>query len=82
MYLIRPWYILPSWPGSLRACMSCCPIQCMLSGRSEVTFIPKFLCESCVRILAELLDMWHISLVSLLMILTSFFMSGVEKGTA
>ena len=29
IYLVSPWYILPSWPGSLRACISCCPIQCM-----------------------------------------------------
>ena len=29
MYLARPWYIVPSWPGSLRACISCWPMQCM-----------------------------------------------------
>ena len=23
MYLVRPWYMCPSWPGSLRAWMSC-----------------------------------------------------------
>ena len=23
MYLARPWYIIPNWPGSLRACISC-----------------------------------------------------------
>ena len=29
MYLVRPWYMLPSCPGSLRACISCWPMQCM-----------------------------------------------------
>jgi hypothetical protein len=29
IYLARPWYIIPSWLGSLRACMSCWPMQCM-----------------------------------------------------
>ena len=23
MYLASPWYIIPSWPGSLRACINC-----------------------------------------------------------
>ena len=30
--------------------------------------------------LAELLSMWHMSLASLLKILSSFFMLGLEKG--
>ena len=29
MYLVRPWYMWPSCPGSLRAWMSCSPMQCM-----------------------------------------------------
>ena len=32
--------------------------------------------------LAELLDMWHMSLVSLLIIFSSFLMLGLGKGTA
>lgn len=29
MYLVRPWYMIPSCPGSLRACNSCWPMQFM-----------------------------------------------------
>ena len=29
MNLVRPWYIIPSWPRSLRACSNCWPIQWM-----------------------------------------------------
>ena len=29
IYLVSPWYMVPNWPGSLRACLSCCPMQCM-----------------------------------------------------
>lgn len=29
IYFVSPWYMVPNWPGSLRACMSCCPMQCM-----------------------------------------------------
>ena len=42
----------------------------------------KLSCGRCVRILAVLLGILHISLVSLPMTLSSFMMSGLEKGTA
>ena len=42
----------------------------------------KFSCVRCVRILAELLGILHISLVSLTMILSNFMISGLENGTA
>ena len=29
MYLVRPWYMVPSCHGSLKACSSCCPMQFM-----------------------------------------------------
>ena len=44
--------------------------------------MPKFSCVKCVRMLAELLGMLHISLVSLPKILSNFVMSGLENGTA
>ena len=44
--------------------------------------MPKCSCGRCVRILAMLLGMLHISLVSRPMTLSSFMISGFEKGTA
>ena len=44
--------------------------------------MPKFSWGRCVRILAVLLGMLHVSLVSLLIILSSFLMSGLRNGTA
>ena len=29
MYLVKPWYMVPNWLGSLRACINCWPIHCM-----------------------------------------------------
>ena len=42
----------------------------------------KFSCGRCVRILVMFLDILHISFVSLLIILTSFSMLGLENGSA
>ena len=44
--------------------------------------MPKFSCGRCVSMLAVLLGILHISLVNLPMTLSSFMMSGLEKGTA
>ena len=44
--------------------------------------MPNSSCGRCVRMLAVLLGMLHISLVSLLIILSNFLMSGLENGTA
>ena len=44
--------------------------------------MPKFSWERWVRMLAVLLGILHVSLVILLIILSSFLMSGFEKGTA
>ena len=44
--------------------------------------MPKLSCGRCVRMLAVLLGILHISLVSRLITLSSFMMSGLEKGTA
>ena len=44
--------------------------------------MPKFSFGRWVRMLAELLGMLHISLVNMLIILSNFFMSGLENGTA
>ena len=44
--------------------------------------MPKFSCGRCVSMLAVLLGMLQISLVSLLIILSSFIISGLENGTA
>ena len=44
--------------------------------------MPKCSCERCVRMLAVLLGMLHISLVNLPMTLSSFMISGFEKWTA
>ena len=47
-----------------------------------MAFIPKFSWGRYVRILAVLLGMLQASLVILLIILSNFLMSGLEKGTA
>ena len=44
--------------------------------------MPKFSCEKWVRMLAVLLVILQISLVSLLMILSSFLMSGLDNEMA
>ena len=44
--------------------------------------MPNSSCGSWVRMLAVLLGMLHISLVSLLIILSSFLISSLENGTA
>jgi hypothetical protein len=44
--------------------------------------MPKFSCGKCVRILAVLFGMLQVSFVILLIILSSFLISGFEKGTA
>ena len=44
--------------------------------------MPKFSCVRCVRILAVLFGMRQVSFVILLIILSSFLMSGFENGTA
>ena len=43
--------------------------------------MPKYSCGRWVRMLAVLLDMLHNFLVNLPMILSSFMISGFEKGT-
>ena len=47
-----------------------------------MAFIPKFSWGRCVRILVVLLGMLQASLVILLIILSDFLMSGLEKETA
>ena len=74
--------MIPNCPRSLRTCISCCPMHRMYSGRSEVALMPKFSCGRWVNMLAVLVGMLQIFLVSLLIILSSFLMSGLENGTA
>ena len=47
-----------------------------------MALMPKFSCGRWVSMLAVLLGVLHIFLVSLLMILSNFLMSGLEKMTA
>ena len=44
--------------------------------------MPEFLLGRCVSMLAVLLDILHFSLVSLLIILSTFLISGLENMTA
>ena len=82
MYVVSPWYILPSCLGSLKACLSCLPIHLRYAFDSENASRPKRSCGSCVVMFGMLLGNPQIFLYNLIICLSNFLIVALEKGMA
>jgi hypothetical protein len=61
MWLVRPWYIFPSLPGSFSAFLSCSPMHVRYAVFSEKTLLPNSSCGNCVVMLGMLLGRPHMA---------------------
>ena len=78
---VRPLYIIPSLPLSLRAFRSCSPMHLRYGFFNENALILNILCGSWVTMFGVHLDRPHIFFWIAIIFLSSLVMAGSEYGT-
>ena len=82
MCVVKPLYIFPSRLVSLRALISCSPIQVRYAFFREKAAVPNISCGNWVTALDIHFGSPHIVLCRAIILLSSFLMAGNEYETA